>query len=99
MTSSRADYLEALAEKTPGDIADLMDAASTPDDYWTALHAALLKPGYVDMLQLPADRPIFARVSAARVRCGLTTSEAARTLAAQEAEQRVMNERAARRAG
>lgn len=97
--TSRADYLEALVEKTVDDIADDFDTATTGDDYWTALHAALLKPGYVDMLTIPTERPIFTRVTAARVRCGLTTSEAMRTAVAREAEQRLMNQRAARRAG
>lgn len=96
--TSRAGCIEALAEKTVDDIADDFDTATTGDDYWTALHAALLKPGYVDMLTTPTERPIFTRVSTARVRAGLITSEATRTAVAREAEQRLMNQRAARRA-
>ncbi len=96
--TSRADHLDALAEKTVDDIAADFDTATTEDDYWTTLHAALLKPGYVDMLTTPTVHPIFTRVTPARVRCGLTTSEATRTAVAREAEQRLMNQRAARRA-
>lgn len=99
MTTTRGEYLEALVGTTPDDIARGLDEATTEDGYYTALHAALLKPGYVDMLTTPEERPIFTRVSAARVRAGLTTSEAARKATAREAEQRLMNQRAARRAG
>ena len=96
---TRTEHLAALADTTADDIATAMDEAATEDDYYAALHSSLLVVGYPGILQAPEERPIFTRVSAARVRCGLTTSEAARTLAAQEAEQRALNERAARRAG
>ena len=96
---TRAEYLEALVGVTAEDIADDMDAATAPDDYWEALHAALLRVEWHQMTHQPEDRPIFARITAARVRAGLTTSEAARKATAREAEQRLMNQRAARRAG
>lgn len=95
---TRAEHLAALVGVTVADIADDFDTATAEDDYWTALLAALLKPGYVDMLTTPKERPIFTRVTAARVRAGLTTSEATRKATAREAEQRLMNQRAARRA-
>jgi hypothetical protein len=96
---TRTEHLAALADVTADDIAATMDEAATEDDYYTALHSSLLAVGYPGILQAPEERPIFTRVSAARVRCGLTTSEAARTAQAREAETRLMNERAARRAG
>lgn len=96
---TRAEYLEALVGVTAEDIADDMAAATAPDDYWEALHAALLRVEWQQMTRQPEDRPIFTRVTAARVRAGLTTSEAARKATAREAEQRLMNQRAARRAG
>lgn len=95
---TRAEYLEALAGVTAEDIADDMDAATVPDDYWEALHSALLRVEWQQLTQQPEGRPIFARITPARVRCGLTTSEATRTAVAREAEQRLMNQRAARRA-
>lgn len=96
---TRAEYLEALVGVTAEDIADDMAAATAPDDYWEALHAALLRVEWQQMTRQPEDRPIFTRVTPARVRAGLTTSEAARKATAREAEQRLMNQRAARRAG
>ena len=96
---TRAEYLEALVGVTAEDIASDMDTATAPDDYWEALHAALLRVEWQQMTRQPEDRPIFTRVTAARVRAGLTTSEAARKATAREAEQRLMNQRAARRAG
>ncbi len=95
---TRAEYLEALVGVTAEDIATDMDTATLPDDYWEALHAALLRVEWQQMTRQPEDRPIFARITPARVRCGLTTSEATRTAVAREAELRLMNERAARRA-
>lgn len=95
---TRVDYLESLVGVTADDIAADMDAASTGDDYWTALLAALTRVSYPGITQLPDERPILARVTPARLRCGLTTSEATRTAVAREAEQRLLNERAARRA-
>lgn len=95
---TRAEYLEALVGVTAEDIADDMDAATAPDDYWEALHAALLRVEWHQMTHQPEDRPIFARITPARVRCGLTTSEATRTAVAREAELRLMNQKAARRA-
>jgi len=88
--TSRTEHLAALADTTADDIATAMDEAATEDDYYEALHSSLLAVGYPG---------IFTRVSAARVRVGLTTSEAARKATAREAEQRLMNQRAARRAG
>ncbi len=95
---TRVEYLEALVGVTAEDIASDMDCATVPDDYWEALHAALLRIEWQQMTRQPEDRPIFARITPARVRCGLTTSEATRTAVAREAELRLMNERAARRA-
>lgn len=97
--TSRAEYLELLVGVTADDIASAMDEAATEDGYYTALHSSLLVVGYPGILQAPEERPIFTRVTAARVRAGLTTSEAARKATAREAEQRLMNQRAARRAG
>jgi len=97
--TSRTEHLAALADTTADDIATAMDEAATEDDYYTALHSSLLLVGYPGILHAPEERPIFTRVSAARVRAGLTTSEAARKATAREAEQRLMNQRAARRAG
>lgn len=96
---TRTEHLAALADVTADDIASAMDEAATEDDYYTALHSSLLLVGYPGILQTPKERPIFTRVTAARVRAGLTTSEAARKATAREAEQRLMNQRAARRAG
>ncbi len=96
---TRAEHLEALIGTTPDDIANDMDEATTEDGYYTALHSSLLLVGYPGILQTPKERPIFTRVTAARVRAGLTTSEAARKATAREAERRLMNQRAARRAG
>ncbi len=96
--TTRTEHLEALVGVTADDIAANLDQAATGDDYYMALHASLLLVGYPGILQAPAERPIFTRVTAARVRCGLTTSEAMRTAVAREAEQRLLNERAARRA-
>ncbi len=95
---TRAEYLEALVGVTAEDIASDMDTATAPDDYWEALHAALLRVEWQQMTRQPEDRPIFARITPARVRCGLTTSEATRTAAAREAELRLMNQKAAHRA-
>lgn len=95
---TRAKHLEALVGTTAEDIAGDLDAATEPDDYWTALLAALTRVSYPGITQLPGERPILARVTPARVRCGLTTSEATRTAVAREAEQRLLNDRAARRA-
>lgn len=95
---TRAEYLEALVGVTAEDIATDMDTATLPDDYWEALHAALLRVEWQQMTRQPEDRPIFARITPARVRCGLTTSEATRTAVAREAELRLMNQKAARRA-
>jgi|JI10StandDraft_1071094.scaffolds.fasta_scaffold400529_3 hypothetical protein len=95
---TRAEYLEALVGVTAEDIASDLDAATAPDDYWEALHAALLRVEWQQMTQQPEDRPIFSRITPARVRCGLTTSEATRTAVAREAELRLMNQKAARRA-
>ena len=97
--TSRTDYLESLVGTTADDIARDLDAATEPDDYWTALHAALLRLGWHGMKEAPEEKPVLLRIPPARVRCGLTTSEATRTAVAREAEQRLMNERAARRAG
>ena len=97
--TSRTDYLESLVGTTADDIASDLDEATEPDDYWTALHAALLRLGWHGMKEAPEDQPVLLRIPTARVRCGLTTSEATRTAVAREAEQRLMNERAARRAG
>lgn len=97
--TSRTDYLESLVGTTADDIAGDLDTATEPDDYWTALHAALLRLGWHGMKEAPEEKPVLLRIPAARVRCGLTTSEATRTAVAREAEQRLMNERAARRAG
>ena len=96
---TRAEYLEALVGVTAEDIADDMAAATAPDDYWEALHAALLRVEWQQMTQHPEGRPIFTRIIQARVRCGLTTSEATRTAVAREAELRVMNDRQVRRQG
>lgn len=97
---TRAEYVESLVGVTAVDIAADMDAASEEDDYWAALLAALVGVGWHQMTDRPEDRPIFTRITPARVRCGLTTSEATRTAVAREAEQRLMNQRAAaRRAG
>lgn len=95
---TRAEYLDALAGVTTEDIASGMDAATDEDGYWEALHAALLRVEWQQMTRQPEDRLIFSRITPARVRVGLTTSEATRTAVAREAEQRLMNERAARRA-
>lgn len=95
---TRAEYLEALAGVTAEDIASDMDAATDEDGFWEALHAALLRVEWQQMTRQPEDRPIFARITPARVRCGLTTSEATRTAAAREAELRLMNQKAAHRA-
>lgn len=95
---TRTEHLAALADVTADDIASAMDEAATEDGYYTALHAALMRVSYPGITQVPEGNPILARLSPARVRCGLTTSEAARTAVAREAEQRLMNERAARRA-
>ena len=96
---TRTEHLAALADTTADDIATAMDEAATEDDYYAALHSSLLVVGYPGILQAPEERPIFTRVSAARVRAGLITSEATRTAVAREAEQRLMNERQARRQG
>lgn len=98
MTTTRGEYLEALVGTTPDDIARGLDEATTEDGCYTALHAALLRVSYPGIAQVPEGNPILARVTRARVRCGLTTSEATRTAVAREAEQRLMNQRAARRA-
>jgi len=97
--TTRTEHLEALVGVTADDIAANLDQAATEDDYYEALHSSLLAVGYPGILHAPEERPIFTRVSAARVRAGLTTSEAARKATAREAEQRLMNQRAARRAG
>ena len=76
---TRAEYLEALVGVTAEAIADDMAAATAPDDYWEALHAALLRVEWQQMTQHPEDRPSLARIPPARRMCGRTPREAPRT--------------------
>lgn len=96
---TRSDFVDALVGVTAEDIARDIDAAATPEQLYESVHAALIRLDWQSIATLPAGRPLMIRVREARVRVGLTTSEATRTAVAREAEQRLMNERAARRAG
>lgn len=95
---TRSDFVDALVGVTADDLAHDLDAASTPEQLYEAVHAALIRLDWQSLTSLPHDRPLLVRVREARVRVGLTTSEATRTAVAREAEQRLMNEKAARRA-
>ncbi|MCB9377066.1 MAG: hypothetical protein H6515_14520 [Microthrixaceae bacterium] len=95
---TRADFVDALVGVTAEDLARDLDAAATAEQLYEAVHGALLRLDWQSIASLPSGRPLLVRVREARVRVGLTTSEATRTAVAREAEQRLMNERAARRA-
>ena len=95
---TRSDFVDALVGVTAEDLARDIDAAATPEQLYEAGHASLLRLDWQAIASLPTGRPLLVRIREARVRVGLTTSEATRTAAAREAEQRLLNERAARRA-
>ncbi len=96
---TRSDFVDALVGVTADDLARDLDAAATPEQLYEAVHACLIRLDWQSFTSLPHGRPLLVRVREARVRVGLTTSEATRTAVAREAELRVMNDRQVRRQG
>ena len=95
---SREAYVAALADVTAEDLARDVDAAASPDELYTAVHAALVALGWPAMSRHPEDRPLVTRIRQARTRVGLTTSEQERKDAVKAAELQMASKREARRA-
>ena len=95
---NRLTYVDALVGVTAEDLARDVDAASTPDELYTAVRHALHLLGPGVMREQPEDTSLTVRVQRARTRVGLTTSEEDRRAAVKAAELQMASKRGARRA-
>lgn len=95
---NRLAYVDALVGVTADGLARDVDAASTPNELYTAVRSALHLLGPGAMAKQPEDTPLTVRVQRARTRVGLTTSEQERKAAVKAAELQMAQKRAARRA-
>ena len=96
---NRTEHLAALEGTTVADVAAQLDAATTPEAVEEAIFVALLALGWEAIRTDAGDgRTLLRHITAARARVGLVDSETTRKAQAREAEQRLLNDRAMRRA-
>lgn len=96
---NRAEHLAALEGTTVTDVVAQLAAATTPEQVEEATFTALLAFGWEAIRDDAGDgRTLLRHITAARGRVGLVDSETTRKAAAREAEQRLLNDRAIRRA-
>lgn len=96
---NRAEHLAVLDGTTVADVVAQLDAATTPESVEEAIFVALLIPGWEAIRSDAGDgRTLLRHITTARGRVGLVDSETTRKAQAREAETRLLNDRAMRRA-
>jgi hypothetical protein len=96
---NRAEHLTALEGATVADVMEQLAAAASPVEVEEATFVALLALGWEAIRTDAGDgRTLLRHITAARGRVGLVDSETTRKAQAREAETRLLNDRAMRRA-